>query len=94
MHPGGAAVMLDPEIAGKDSTEAFFGLHRASVLSKYKKLRIGRIEGEKPKLIYPTIGVNSTVPFAEPGYLAKGFKSPYYKVAKKYFVLDCHSALD
>lgn len=35
MHPGGASVLLDPNVAGKDATEAFFGLHRSEVLKKY-----------------------------------------------------------
>lgn len=54
LHPGGAAVLLDADVAGKDTTELFFGLHRSDVLQKYKRLAIGRIEGESPSIAYPT----------------------------------------
>ena len=30
-HPGGETVLLDANIAGKDSTKAFFSLHRSAV---------------------------------------------------------------
>lgn len=39
---------------------------------------IGTIGGEKPKMILPTPGALSPVPYAEPGWLSEGFKSPYY----------------
>lgn len=54
LHPGGAAVLLDADVAGKDATQQFFGLHRSDVLRKYKRLAVGRIEGEEQKVIYPT----------------------------------------
>jgi cytochrome b involved in lipid metabolism len=38
MHPGGASVLLDKKVAGKDATKAFFGLHRSEVLKKYGRL--------------------------------------------------------
>ena len=30
-HPGGEGVLLHDQIAGKDSTKAFFSLHRSAV---------------------------------------------------------------
>lgn len=81
MHPGGAAVLLDPQVAGKDATEAFFGLHRAEVLEKYRRYLIGRVEGGKSKYVLPRKGEVSAVPYAEPTWLNRGFKSPYFKVS-------------
>jgi hypothetical protein len=46
---------FDATVAGKDSTEVFFGLHRASVLEKYQRLVIGVIESETPKIILPQV---------------------------------------
>ena len=43
LHPGGANVLRDQLVAGKDSTEAFFGLHRSDVLKKYQRLIIGTV---------------------------------------------------
>jgi cytochrome b involved in lipid metabolism len=40
LHPGGAFVLLDKNIAGKDATKAFFGLHRSEVLKKYARLAL------------------------------------------------------
>ncbi|KAH8918696.1 acyl-CoA dehydrogenase NM domain-like protein [Atractiella rhizophila] len=83
MHPGGKAVLLAKDIAGRDSTEVFFGLHRSSILDRYKRYRIGRLvssnENAKPKTyILPSPGELSLVPFAEPLWLTKGYKSPYF----------------
>lgn len=54
IHPGGRAALLDKDIAGKDATAAFFGLHRSEVLwrPQYAKLRIGRVQGAQ-QLIKP-----------------------------------------
>lgn len=43
---------------------------------------IGQIRGETSKVIYPTAGALSPVPYAEPGWLtAKDqYRSPYYTV--------------
>jgi alkylation response protein AidB-like acyl-CoA dehydrogenase/predicted heme/steroid binding protein len=79
MHPGGSYVLLDPSVAGKDATEAFFGMHRSEVLKKYGRYIIGTIGGAKAQYILPTNGALSAVPFAEPGWLTEGFRSPYYK---------------
>ncbi|KAI9499666.1 acyl-CoA dehydrogenase/oxidase [Zychaea mexicana] len=76
MHPGGAFPIL--EFAGKDATEAFYGLHRQEVLQKYKRYEIGTIEGEKPQIDFRQPGSLSKVPYAEPSAW-QGFKSPYFK---------------
>jgi hypothetical protein len=68
-------------IAGKDATEAFYGLHRHEILEKaqYKRLQIGTLKDEK-SVIYGRIeGAVSDVPYAEPTWLSKGYHSPYYK---------------
>lgn len=61
-----------------DATEAFFGMHRSEVLTKYGRYLIGTISGQKPVHILPTPGTLSPVPYAEPMWLAEGYKSPYY----------------
>lgn len=71
-------------IAGQDATESFFSLHRYEILNKpqYKRLIIGRIEGEE-SVIYDHIpGDPSIVPYAEPTWLTKGYYSPYYTEAR------------
>jgi len=78
MHPGGAYVLIDTKVAGRDATEAFFQMHRYEILNKYRRLAIGVIENEKPKLVYPKKGALSLVPHAEPTWLSKGFSSPYF----------------
>ncbi|KAF5327227.1 hypothetical protein D9619_004911 [Psilocybe cf. subviscida] len=80
LHPGGAAVLLDGEIAGQDATEAFYGLHRHEVIEKpqYKRLQIGVIEGEKSVITGRLQGELSKVPYAEPTWLADGYHNPYY----------------
>lgn len=83
LHPGGSHVLV--QVAGQDATEAFFGMHRAEVLSKYGRYIIGTVEGQKPQYILPTAGTLSPVPYAEPTWIREGFKSPYYK--------DSHRAL-
>ena len=76
MHPGGSNV-LAPYL-GKDATDDFFGLHRSSVLDKYKRLVIGQVQGEKPTYVLPEKGELSVVPFAEPPWLTKAYSSPYF----------------
>jgi len=85
MHPGGAAVLLDKLVAGKEATEAFFGLHRSEVLRKYGRYVIGRIEGEEPQVMLPKDGELSLVPHAEPGWLSQGYYSPYYNDSHREF---------
>ncbi|KDR76308.1 hypothetical protein GALMADRAFT_96846 [Galerina marginata CBS 339.88] len=80
LHPGGAAVLLDEEVAGKDATEVFYGLHRHEVITKpqYARLQVGVIAGEKSVIHGRVDGELSKVPYAEPTWLSDGFKSPYY----------------
>ncbi|CAA7267133.1 unnamed protein product [Cyclocybe aegerita] len=80
LHPGGASVLLDEEIAGQDATEAFYGLHRHEVIEKpqFVRLQIGTIQGEKSVIHGRILGELSKVPYAEPGWLSEGYHSPYY----------------
>ncbi|EIM91103.1 acyl-CoA dehydrogenase NM domain-like protein [Stereum hirsutum FP-91666 SS1] len=85
LHPGGAAVLLDEEIAGQDATEAFYGLHRHEVLERpqYARLQIGVIKGEQSVIASRVPGELSGVPYAEPTWLAQGYHSPYFKESHK-----------
>lgn len=80
LHPGGASVLLDEEVAGKDATEAFYGLHRHEVIMKpqYARLQIGVIAGEAAVIHSRVVGELSKVPYAEPTWLSEGYHSPYY----------------
>ena len=67
--------------AGQDATEAFYGLHRHEVLERpqYQRLQVGVIKDEKPVIYGAQVpGQISLVPYAEPTWLSKGFKSPYF----------------
>ncbi|KAF8235821.1 acyl-CoA dehydrogenase [Tricholoma matsutake] len=81
MHPGGLSVLLDEEVAGHDATTVFFSLHRYEVLQKpqYARLQIGVVADEKQQIFPRSVGALSTVPYAEPTWLTKGYYSPYYK---------------
>lgn len=74
-------MLLDEEVAGKDATDAFFGLHRHEVLltPRYARLQIGTVEGKKEQIPRPVPGAISQVPYAEPSWLATGYHSSYYK---------------
>ncbi|KAI9251067.1 acyl-CoA dehydrogenase/oxidase [Sporodiniella umbellata] len=76
IHPGGVAPILD--YAGKDATDAFYGLHRQEVLIKYERYKIGSIENETAQIEMNAIGDISKVPYAESSAWM-GFKSPYFK---------------
>jgi hypothetical protein len=80
MHPGGLSVLLDPEVAGQDATDAFYGLHRHEILERaqYARLQIGIVPGESSVISAKTVGLPSEVPYGEPTWLAKGYSSPYY----------------
>mmetsp|Transcript_32042 Transcript_32042/g.92013 ORF Transcript_32042/g.92013 Transcript_32042/m.92013 type:complete len:527 (-) Transcript_32042:108-1688(-) len=75
LHPGGLPPLLDPTVAGRDATELFYGLHRASVLEepRYARLRIGVLAGLSPKKQW-----EGTVPYGEAMGTWRKF-SPYYK---------------
>lgn len=74
------------EYAGKEVTKEFYGFHRQEVLVKYKRLVIGSIVNEKPKVIDNFNGQITTVPFSEPSN-AGGFHSPYYNESHKAYRL-------
>lgn len=94
MHPGGAHLLLDDKIAGKDASVKFFSLHRSEVLRKYQRYKIGTITGAVPVYVLPTAGELSTVPHAEPPWLTRGFKSPYYKPSHYAFQAKMRSFFD
>lgn len=76
-------------VAGQDATEAFYSLHRQEVLDRpqFKRLNIGSIVGQSPQIVPRPAGELSTVPYAEPTWLTKGYYSPYYKeVSQRHFV--------
>ncbi|TDL25501.1 acyl-CoA dehydrogenase NM domain-like protein [Rickenella mellea] len=87
LHPGGASVLLDADVAGQDATEAFFGLHRHEVLLKpqYARLQIGVLDGAQSVVSEPEPGARSMIPYGEPTWLSDGYHSPYYR--------DSHRAL-
>ncbi|KAJ2922838.1 hypothetical protein H1R20_g14255, partial [Candolleomyces eurysporus] len=87
LHPGGLAVLLEEDVAGCDTTEAFFGLHRYEVLEKpqFKRLQIGTIEGETSQLHGRVAGAVSLVPYAEPTWLSPSYHSPYYTESHRTF---------
>ncbi|KAJ6627333.1 acyl-CoA dehydrogenase/oxidase [Mycena sp. CBHHK59/15] len=80
LHPGGPNVLFADDVAGKDATQAFFGLHRLEVLLRpqYARLQIGTILGEQSVIKPLAPGAVSRVPYAEPTWLSNGFQSPYY----------------
>ncbi|KAL1409185.1 hypothetical protein Q8F55_006015 [Vanrija albida] len=87
LHPGGLSVLLDEDVAGMDATTVFFSLHRYEVLQKpqYKRLVVGHIALEEPKIRPVGVGELSRVPYAESPWLNPAFHSPYYN--------DTHRAL-
>jgi hypothetical protein len=86
IHPGGSGVLLASGIAGGDSSDAFFSLHRSDVLVKYGRYKIGTlIDPTSKTYVLPTPGALSPVPYAEPGWLTPSFRSPYFN--------DSHRAL-
>lgn len=74
-------------IAGKDATEAFFGLHRQEVLYRpqYARLQVGTIRGQQPLIKPLATDENSQVPYAEPSWLRPGFSSPYHNETHRRF---------
>lgn len=94
LHPGGQAVLLDPDVAGQDATEVFYQLHRHEVLQKYARLVIGTIEGEESEIKGKVAGELSKVPYAEPTWLTPGFSSPYYKEVSTHSSSQMHTCLN
>jgi len=81
LHPGGEGVIMN--VAGKDATSEFYGLHRHSVLVKYaNRLIVGTIQNETPKVENTLPGSISNMPYAEQSYW-RGFYSPYYDDSHK-----------
>ncbi|KAF8342018.1 acyl-CoA dehydrogenase/oxidase [Cantharellus anzutake] len=80
LHPGGKSVLLENDVRGTDATEIFYSLHKSEVLQRpqYKRLQIGTVKGEKELFKPLPPGSLSPVPYGEPQWLTKGFKSPYY----------------
>ncbi|KAH7928080.1 acyl-CoA dehydrogenase NM domain-like protein [Leucogyrophana mollusca] len=85
LHPGGASVFAEDDVAGQDATEAFYGLHRHEILKRpqYARLHIGTIDGEKSVIYSREVGELSDVPYAEPTWLSAGYYSPYFKESHK-----------
>jgi alkylation response protein AidB-like acyl-CoA dehydrogenase/predicted heme/steroid binding protein len=72
LHPGGERILR--AFAGKDATNSFWELHRADVLDKYARLKIGTVEGA----VVPAprdLGAASKVPYATNAAF-QGFLSP------------------
>lgn len=67
-------------LAGQDTTDTFFGLHRCEVLEKpnYARLQIGVIGGETPEIKSRAGYEISKIPYGEPVWLTPGYYSPYY----------------
>lgn len=82
MHPGGAQIL--EQFAGHDVTNEFYELHRRDVLTKYERLKVGRLQSSDSKKENERLAVGeiSSVPFAEvPAF--QGQHSPYYKDSHK-----------
>ncbi|KAG6823121.1 hypothetical protein H0H92_011325, partial [Tricholoma furcatifolium] len=96
LHPGGASVLLDAEVAGPDVTEAFYGLHHHEVLEQpqYKRLQIGVIAGEESKLHSRIADKLSAVPYGEPTWLAAGYHSLYYSENHQKFQKEIRAFFD
>lgn len=96
LHPGGISVLLDPEVAGKDATDAFFSLHRIEVLEKpqYQRLCVGAIQGEESVIHGRIAGKLSKVPYAEPTWLQEGYHSPYYTENHRIFQKEMRKFVD
>ena len=75
------------KLAGKDATQAFFGLHRLEVLYRpqYARLQIGTIRGQQPLIKPLSADEISQVPYAEPSWLLPGFSSPFYNESHRRF---------
>jgi len=84
VHPGGAKVL--EQLAGHDVTNEFFDLHRQEILTKYARLKIGRLDSAEEAMHSPDDESEiSSVPFAElPAF--QGQISPYFKESHRRFM--------
>jgi len=87
LHPGGGFPLK--EVAGRDATVEFYGMHRADVLEnkRYAKLRIGTVADP------PATAAEAPTPYAE----AQGFwrkHSPYYDESHNRFRTAVRDFLD
>ncbi|PKI84501.1 hypothetical protein MVES1_001756 [Malassezia vespertilionis] len=96
VHPGGEAVLQQPDIAGQDATETFFGLHNVAILQRpgTQKMIVGQIEGEESEVRYPQAGELSQVPYAEPTWLLPKYKSPYYNESHRRLQREMRTLVD
>lgn len=78
LHPAGKKIILDQ--GGKDATEQFWYFHSPSVLAKYEKLIIGRVE--KPKKPLGPLQLEGSsgegIPYGDIPAFQK-WNSPYYR---------------
>lgn len=87
LHPGGLPPLLEASVAGKDASDLFFGLHRASVLQekRYARLQIGTLAlapeadaaAKKKAAMAGKLGL-ATVAYGEAMGTWRKF-SPYYR---------------
>jgi len=86
LHPGGAGILLD--YAGQDATEAFYGLHRQSVIDKFgPRLLVGRLPSSEAKIVTEDGGLSawgkiSPVPYAE-HFELRDWHNPFYSESHK-----------
>ncbi len=66
------------QYGGIDATDIFFELHRRDVLTRYRKLIVGKLEGSITEL--PSPDAISPVPFVDPPAFTGG-NSPYYNMS-------------
>lgn len=76
LHPGGKKILIN--LAGKDATSQFKQFHTSSVLQKYQKLHIGKIEESTSQ------NSKTFIPYGEMAY-TQGLYSPYYNDSHKRF---------
>jgi len=87
LHPGGPQIL--EQYAGADVTTDFYELHRKTVLDKYARLRIGRLEGS-PETEARKTGELSEVPFSElPAF--SGQNSAFFKDSHRRFLQDARA---